>query len=49
MAENRSLTFARFWQEVYIAAVRSGKQSSEAEGIAYKALASLLKLTTEKR
>jgi hypothetical protein len=38
----------RFWQEVYIAAVRSGKRSLEASEIANHALNDLMKITTEK-
>jgi hypothetical protein len=48
MAENMPLKNMRFWQEVYIAAVRSGKQSTEACEIANRALTDLLKLSTEK-
>lgn len=47
MAEDRykSMSPTRFWQEIYIAAVRSGKQASEALGIAQKALTDMQKLT----
>jgi hypothetical protein len=48
MPENTPLKYVRFWQEVYIAAVRSGKQSTEAAQIANSALTDLLKLSTEK-
>lgn len=41
----RSLPPIRFWQEIFIAAVRSGKQVSEAKGIAQQALVDLQKLT----
>jgi hypothetical protein len=47
MPEDRykSMSPTRFWQEIYIAAVRSGKQSSEALGIAQRALTDMQKLT----
>lgn len=45
MPDNRPLTPARFWQEVFIAAVRSGKQVTEANQIAQKALTEYQKLT----
>jgi hypothetical protein len=44
MVENKPMTPSRFWQEVYIAAVRSGKQASEARGIAQQALVDYQKL-----
>lgn len=36
----------RFWQEIFIAAVRSGKQVTEARQIAQQALVDFQKLTT---
>jgi hypothetical protein len=48
MPENMPLKNVRFWQEVYIAAVRSGKQATEAAALANRALTDMLKLSTEK-
>jgi hypothetical protein len=47
MPENRPLTPARFWQEVYIAAIRAGHMPDDANACAQRAMTDFLKLTVE--
>ena len=48
MPENMPLKNLRFWQEVYIAAIRAGQTRPYACQCANEALNDLMKITTEK-
>jgi hypothetical protein len=45
--ENMPLKAARFWQEVYIAAVRAGQSQTYAKACAQQAMTDFLKLVSE--